>query len=57
MALQSILLEKFHIKSTINNSGSGKEQFRIRIAKAFMPAFQTLVAPHIPSMMAYRAGL
>jgi len=55
--LQTILLNKFGIKSTRSHNGSGKEQYRIRITKASMPAFQSLIAPHIPPMMAYRAGL
>jgi hypothetical protein len=55
--LQSILLEKYGIKSTINSNGSGKEQYRIRISKKSMPILQALVAPHIPEMMSYRIGL
>jgi hypothetical protein len=55
--LQSILLEKFNIQSTINNNGSGKEQYRIRIRKTSIATLQSLVAPHMPPMMAYRVGL
>lgn len=55
--LQTILFNKFGIKSTRSHNGSGKEQYRIRISKASMPAFQSLIASHIPPMMAYRAGL
>jgi hypothetical protein len=55
--LQTILFNKFGIKSTRSHNGSGKEQYRIIISKASMPAFQSLIASHIPPMMAYRAGL
>jgi len=48
---------KFGIESTTNVANKTKDQYTIRIAKGSMPAFQTLVAPHIPPMMAYRAGL
>jgi len=55
--LRSILLTKFNINSTRFLNGTGKEQYRIRIPKAFMPTLQSLVAPHMPPTMRYRVGL
>jgi len=55
--LQSILLNRYNIASTNVLAGSGKEQYRIRIAKASMPSLQALVKDIIPPMMAYRVGL
>jgi len=54
--LQTILLEKLYINSTYGTHGK-VDQYRIIIAKASMPAFQSLIAEYLPSMMAYRAGL
>ena len=55
--LQSILFEKFDILTTINNNGSGKEQYRLRVRKSSISKLQSLIRPHIPPMMAYRVGL
>jgi hypothetical protein len=55
--LRSIPLEKYDTHSTQVLNGSGKEQYRIRIAKRSMSDLKSLIDPHIPSMMAYRAGL
>jgi len=41
--LQAILLERYNISSTLSSAGAGKEQYRIRIAKASMPTLQSLV--------------
>jgi hypothetical protein len=55
--LRSILLEKFNIKSSTVSNGSGKNQFRIYIAKGSLSTLQNLVDPHMPPSMRYRAGL
>lgn len=52
--LQTIILEKFGINTTI---GTHAGQYRIRVAKKSIPTLQALVGPHLPPMMAYRAGL
>jgi LAGLIDADG DNA endonuclease family len=54
--LQSILLQKFNIHSTYGTHGK-VGQYRIRIRKSSIPLLQSLVAPHMPPMMAYRVGL
>jgi hypothetical protein len=55
--LRSILLTKYGINSTRVSNGTGKEQYRIRIAKSSMPTLQALVSDHIPQSMRYRVGL
>jgi hypothetical protein len=54
--LQSILLDKYGIKTSHYNNGHGKEQYIIRIPKREVPKLQALVKPYIAASMAYRVA-
>lgn len=52
--LINVLNNKFKLNCTINKNTNG---FVIRIPSKSLPILQDLLAPHMPSMMAYKIGL
>lgn len=52
--LFDVLVKKFNLKCTINKNGNNHV---IRISTNSIPKLQTLLAPHMPSMMRHKIGL
>lgn len=52
--LAKTLTENFNLECTLNKKNNS---FRIRISSGSMPKLQSLLAPHMPSMMRYKIGL